>query len=213
MVRSSNYSPILYGITDLYKSYWWSLTDGRKWMVRYHRTKYHVDKKTFNAILEDFNNALIRGKMIEKGIAIRIPFFGELVFGKYKPKVWYDDKGRLRKDRLPVDWEKTYKLWREQYPGLTDKELEGIKGKKAVYNLNAHTDGYRFKLYWFRGRCHVVNNSAYRFTLMRKHQRYLAKLAKEPENGIDFREIDYTKFKKRRKYERVHRTQEEVGGK
>lgn len=213
MGNFSGYSPIVYGFMDMYKSYFWSLTDGRKWMVRYHRTKYHVDKKTFKGIITDFNKALIQGKLIEKGIAIKIPFFGEMVYGKYKPKVWYDKKGRLRKDKLPIDWGKTYKMWNEDHPGMTREELRTIKGKKVVYNMNTHSDGYRFKLYWFRGRCSVVNNTAYKFRLVRKHKRHLGDLAMDPSNGIDFREIDFSKYKKRRKHEHLHKATEKVGEK
>jgi len=107
----------------------------------------------------------------------------------------------LRKDRLPVDWPKTYAMWSKQYPGLTWGEIKKTLGKKkVVYNLNAHTDGYRFKFYWFRGKCKVVNNTAYGMRLYRPHLKYLAERAFEPENGIDFREIDFSKYKKRRKH-------------
>jgi len=182
-------------------------------MSRYHKTKYHVDYKTFMGIVKDYNNAIVRGRMIERGIGLRIPFFGEIVFGKYKPKVWYDESGRLRKDRLPIDWGKTYKMWHADHPGMTRTELESIPGKEVIYNLNYHTDGYRFKMFWFKGRCKVTNNTAYQFRLMRIHQRYLAKLAMDPANGIDFREIDFSKYKKRKKHERVHRAQRKVGEK
>ena len=177
---------IYYGRRDVYKAYWWSLTGGRKWMVRYHKTKYHVPYNIFKGIVGDFNEAVIRGEMIDKGLSFKIPHFGEIMYRKYKPKIWYDDKGVLRKDKLPVDWPKTWALWAKMYPGLTKAELKQTHNKKVVYNMNAHTDGYRFKFFWFKGRCRVVNSTAYSLRLPRVHNRYLAKRAKDPENGIDF---------------------------
>ena len=195
---------------DVFKNYIWSLTGGRKWMSRYHKTKYNVDYKTFNAILTEFNDAIIKGKVIDKGIAFKMPFFGEIVFGKYKPKIWYDDNGRLRHDRLPVDWTKSWEIWEKDHPGLTRNELNKVPGKKVVYNLNAHSDGYRFKFYWFRGKCKVVNNTAYRFRLYDPHMDYLGKMAQDPENGIDFREIHITKKKKYRRYDRTPKSESSV---
>jgi len=170
----------------MYKAYWWSLSGGRKWMCRYHRTSSHVDRRVFRSIIGDFNNAVIRGRVIDKGIAFKIPRFGEMVFRKYKPKVWYDKNGTLRKDRLPIDWEKTWAMWFSDNPGKTKKEIEDVPGRKVLYNMNTHSDGYRFKFFWFKGKCMVVNNTAYVFRLKRGHNRYLAQRAKDPSNGIDW---------------------------
>ena len=67
-----------------------------------------------------------------------------------------------------VDWDKTKKLWKTQYPDLTATEISLIKNKELVYILNEHTEGKVIHWHWEKYRCNIKNKSAYRIKLNRK---------------------------------------------
>lgn len=77
-------------------------------------------------------NQLLRDYILESGDKVKLFWgFGSLAISKKKPKKTKEYQGKTYIN-LPPDWKKT-------------KENDG----KMTYHLNAHTDGYKFKWYWF----------------------------------------------------------------
>jgi len=107
--------------------------------------------------------------ILETGEKNKIPFgFGGLSINKKKSKRTKEWNGKTYIN-LPIDWQKTKK--------------EG----KIIYNLNYHTDGYRYRWVWFKEYCHFYGSDLYVFKPSRELSKKLASYLKNP--NADYKEI------------------------
>lgn len=107
-------------------------------------------------------NEMIMNYVIDTGERFKLPFgFGDISIDKWKPKRFKEYNGK-KYINLPIDWQKTRK--------------EG----KWIYNLNAHTDGYRFGWKWFKSTAKFQSANCYTFKPARKHSRKLGECLKKP---------------------------------
>lgn len=103
----------------------------QKFCEQHPKTK--ITFKQFKDIIYLWNSNLMN-YVLETGEKVKIPYgFGGLSINKKKTKRYFEDNNTGKKHCiLPVDWKRT-------------KE----EGKK-IYLLNNHTDGYRYKWFWFK---------------------------------------------------------------
>lgn len=112
-------------------------------------------------IIYTFNYAL-RDHILETGDRCKLPWgFGTLSIEKRKVKKFIVHNGK-EYIALPIDWPKSRKLG------------------KRVYHLNAHTDGYRYKWYWFRADSRLYQSEIWVFKPSRVSSRKLAEYLKRP---------------------------------
>lgn len=78
---------------------------------------------------------------------------GDLYVVKTKRKVYINENGDLI-NNLPIDHNKTIKLWNEN---------PEMRGKTFIRHINTHSDGYLFKLKYDKFRFSVKNKSVYLF--------------------------------------------------
>jgi hypothetical protein len=67
------------------------------------------------------------------------------------------EKIDYNKDRLPIDWQLT------------------TQTGKVIYNLNEHSEGYKYELKWNKKVCMFQNNYLYQLVYTRTNKRKLAK--------------------------------------
>jgi len=148
---------------------------------KYYRTnsvlKVKVTRATYSQILRDVNLDIM-DLMIKDSFEFRMPHkLGYLRVKKFKTSIKIKD-GKLVKNKMPIDWKKTWDYWQKLFPGKTKSEIKGIKGKILVKSLNTHTDGYSMKWYWDKNTCIVRNKSVYMFKAVRggvKNDKYYGK--------------------------------------
>ena len=155
-----------YGIKDFYRYY-----------------KNNADNplpyKTFVSIWKEAAKAIMR-LVIYRNHDFSVPArLGSFGIRKLKVKIQVSEDGTVNKNNLAVDYKASWKKWMEQYPGKTAKEIAKIPGKKPVYHLNKHTDGYRFKFIWDKFTCNVKNQSLYSLKITRTNKQELVKAVKK----------------------------------
>lgn len=102
-----------------------------------------ISKQKWAAVVRGFNESII-DYILETGEKVRLPWgVGALSVSKFKPRRTKIFEGK-EYINLAVDWAATKRLG------------------KRTYHLNAHTDGNRFKWYWFRKDC-MIDFSPVRF--------------------------------------------------
>lgn len=138
-----------FGLADIYKYY----LDNNK------RT---VDKALFRTICKEFNTKALDG-VIYDGTDLNLGArLGSIRIRKFNNKPKLNEDGELA-NKFSVNWPATHIRWKELYPDKTDEEILAMKGKRVVYHLNEHTDGWVMKWHWDKITCNVPNQSAYRF--------------------------------------------------
>ncbi len=109
--------------------------------VKNRKEKHKVDLITYRAIMDEFNQEVIR-LIIEDGFQWDIPNrFGMLyIVGKRN----YQDieYAAHKKNKLNVNWQLTNKYWAEN--------KEARDKKIFILYENYHTDGYIYKIAWDR---------------------------------------------------------------
>lgn len=129
--------------------------------------KFIADNPTLSISFEKWKeviytfNELFRDYVLESGEKAKLPFgLGSFAISKKKPKRYKTHEGK-EYINLPVDWAKTRKA-----------------GKK-IYHLNTHTDGCRFKWFWFPTESRIYQVHIWNFkpsrTSSRKIKEYLTK--------------------------------------
>ena len=127
----------------------------------------------FAKILRVFNENRIN-LVIMENIEFHMPFrTGSIRVKKKEVKIKIKDNGDVDKRNLSINWKKTKEYWMKQYPNLTSEEIKEIPNKKLIYELNEHTDGFRFIYYWDKITCNIKNQSAYSFTATRTNKEKL----------------------------------------
>lgn len=101
-------------------------------------------------IIYHFNEGF-RDYILETGNSAKLPYgFGDFCVAKKKRKKMYTDKVTGEKYiNLPIDWKKT-------------KEAG-----EYVYHFNSSTEGYTFKIYWFRSSARFKYSECWSFKPLR----------------------------------------------
>lgn len=136
--------------------------------------RFCIENSEVNISFETWKNiqysymSLFMKDILESGEKKKIPFgLGALSINKKKSKRTKEYNGKTYIN-LPIDWQKTKK--------------EG----KVIYNLNYHTDGYRYRWLWFKEYCHFFHSDLYVFKPSRELSRTLAVYLKKP--NADYKE-------------------------
>jgi len=148
---------------------------------------YDITYSKWCQINEEINDSIIIN-MINTGNEVRVPHLGYFRVIKYKPNITLDENGELVLKTVPVNYKETLKLWEKLYPNMSSEEVSEIKNKPLVYLENKHTRGYRCKFKWKKGKCKVKNKTYYGFFTIRKYNRLLNTVLKDPNFKGDFYE-------------------------
>jgi hypothetical protein len=150
--------------------------------------KKNIPQRIHGLILRDFGIAVLN-LILYKNFEFRFPYkLGYLVLRKIKKTPKLTPEGKFDKKSLPIDFGSSYKLWLQQYPGLSRAEINKIPNKKHVYHLNEHSDGYMFKFFWDKKGSSVKNHRIYTFKLTKPMSGYAGKVIKENPQ-LDFYEV------------------------
>ena len=115
-----------------------------------------------------------------------MPFrLGTLSIKKNKLRLHVKD-GKLEKNKLIIDWEKCWDYWHNEYPGKSRKEINAIKEKVVIYNINEHTNGYIMRWKWDKSTCNVHNQTVYSFRPTKRNRLALAAWIKSEERENDY---------------------------
>lgn len=173
---------IKYGMGDYYNYYainnFKEYSEEKKRTVIYKNSKYFVDRATFSKIISDFNKAVCE-EVLYENFEYKLPArMGEISIKKYKPKIEFDENGKLKSRTLPVDWKATNELW--------NNNPEAKEQKKLVRFLNDHTNGFISKWYYVKNYANYKYKSGYVFKASRTNKRELAKILKDEDLKIDY---------------------------
>lgn len=132
-----------YGVYDAYK-----YIRKNKWFD----IGQSITEHQFYSIIRGINN-LLADSMLE-GKDIHLPYkMGVLEVRKYDAKIAFVD-GKL-KTNLPIDWDKTLKLWSEDEKAYEERTLIKMEEKEI------------FKVYYNKFRADYNNKSFYEFAINR----------------------------------------------
>lgn len=107
-------------------------------------------------------NELFRDYILDTGEKAKLPWgLGSFAISKKKPKKFKEFEGK-QYINLPVDWAKTKKA-----------------GKK-IYHLNNHSDGYRFKWFWFPREARIYQVEIWNFKPSRVSSRKITEYINKP---------------------------------
>jgi hypothetical protein len=144
-----------YGVYDAYKYY------------RKNKPKdkqYILTESQYFTIIRKINNLLIES-LLEGNDIILPSRLGKIELRKYKAKVIWD--GKQVKTNLPIDWDKTLKLWYEDIESYKNKVLIKMEEK----NL--------YKLCYNKRSAEYINKSFYQFNFNREFKIKLKNKIKE----------------------------------
>ena len=144
-----------YGVYDGFKYY-------RKNRPKEH--KYVLTESQYFSIIRRVNELL--GEALINGEDVTLPYrLGRLEIRKYEARITTD--GKKVRTNLPIDWDRTLKLWYEDKESYKNKTL--IKAEeKEIY-----------KIYYNRNVAEYKNKSFYTFSLNRNLKRKLKQNIKD----------------------------------
>lgn len=138
-----------YGIYDGYKYY-------RRNKPKEH--KYVLTESQYFFITRRVNKLL--GELLINGEDIILPYrLGRLEIRKYEAKITTDDK--KIKTNLPIDWDRTLKLWYEDKESYKNKTLVKVEEKEI------------YKIYYNRIIAEYKNKSFFQFNVNRELKKEL----------------------------------------
>ena len=155
--------------------------DGYKFFRKtgYGNSKYKLTESQYFSITRKVNDLLAAELIV--GEEITLPHrMGRLEIRKSKGEVRLDAKGNLVTN-LPIDWDKTLKLWYEDTNSFANKTLVRLEEKEI------------FKVYYNRGKANYANKSFYEFNVNRE-------LKKRLKQSIKDRKIEAMYLDKNRRY-------------
>lgn len=118
----------------------------------------------FYTIVRKVNNYL--AEELINGNDVTLPYnMGRLELRKSKPKIGIKN-GKI-KTNLPIDWDRTLKLWCEDKESFENKTLIKMEEKEI------------FKVYYNKLKCDFNNQSFYEFTINRDIKKRLKQKIKE----------------------------------
>jgi hypothetical protein len=131
-------------------------------------------------------NTKISDIIIKESFDFRMPGnLGMLTIRKSKVKIYVED-GKLQKNKMIIDWEKSWDYWHKEYPGKTRKEINAIPNKLSIYNMNEHTNGYIMGWHWDKTICSLPNQTVYYFKPTKRNRLALAAWIKSDEKENDY---------------------------
>ena len=144
-----------YGIYDGYKFY-------RKNKPK--DPKYVLTESQYFAITRKVNEFLIEA--LSKGEDVILPFrLGRIEVRKYESRITWD--GKKVKSNLPIDWDRTLKLWYEDEEAYKNKTLVKVEEKEI------------FKVYYNKHLADYNNQVFYEFNINRELKKRLKQRIKE----------------------------------
>ena len=125
----------------------------------------YVDIRTYLHIFQLFIKFLIIKAFEGHDIVLpaRLGYIG-IRGSKIKPRI--DNEGNVK--GLAPNWRETKELW--------NRNPEAKERKELVYCFNEHTNGYRYKLVWFKKNYIFINKNIYSFKLSRENKRTMMKM-------------------------------------
>ena len=117
----------------------------------------YVTYNEYRDIVSIFYKGIVNG-VVTEGRTFHMPF---MLGDTYVEKTKLDYN-----NRLPIDWDLTSKTG------------------KVIYNLNEHSQGYKYEIKWNKKVCVFNNNYLYRLVYTRSNKRLLAK-------NIKTKKLDY----------------------
>jgi hypothetical protein len=171
---------------------WDSYKDFRN---RYKLVYPEIDRKKYVDLCHLINITL-SDKIIKESFEFRMPArLGTISIRKNKIKIKVKD-GKLEKNKMIVDWKKTWDYWNSEYPNKTRKEIAQIRDKVTIYNMNEHTNGYVMGWRWDKSTCNVNNQTVYVFRPTKRNRLELARWIKSDDRENDFYLYNDRKWKK-----------------
>lgn len=144
-----------YGVYDGFKFY-------RKNRPKEH--KYVLTESQYFSIIRKVNELL--GEALINGADINLPHrLGRLEVRKYEAKITID--GEKVRTNLPIDWDRTLKLWYEDEESYKNKTLIKVEEKEI------------FKVYYNKNIADYTNKTFYQFDINRELKRRLKQNIKE----------------------------------
>jgi len=166
-----------------------------------------VDRKKYVDICHIINTSL-SDKMIKESLEFRMPArLGVLSVKKSKVKIKVKD-GKLEKNKMIIDWGKTWEYWGQEYPGLSRKEVNATEGKVVIYNMNEHTNGYVMRWKWDKTTAMVTNQTVYKFKPTKRNRLELGAWIKSDERENDYFLINKLNSTRIRKMSESHPEEE-----
>lgn len=131
----------------------------------------------FYSIVRGVNDLLADN--LANGIEVVFPYrMGKIEVRKHNAYIYFDEKGNL-KTNLPIDWDRTLRLWCEDKKSMESKILVRHE-KKEIY-----------KVYYNKFKCNYPNSSFYEFNVNRSIKKRLKQNIRE--GNIDAYFINYGK--------------------
>lgn len=132
-----------------------------------------ISEHDFYSIIRTVNNLL--ADFLSKGHDVNLPCqMGRLEIRKYDAKITLQE-GKIFTN-LPIDWDKTLKLWSEDEDAYQKRTLVKMEEKEI------------FKAYYNRGKANYTNKSFFAFDVNRELKKKLKKNIKE--RRIDAYKLD-----------------------
>ena len=144
-----------YGVYDGFKYY-------RKNKPKEH--KYVLTESQYFSIIRRVNELL--GESLINGEDVTLPYrLGRLEIRKYEARITTD--GKKVRTNLPIDWDRTLKLWYEDKESYKNKTLIKVEEKEI------------YKVYYNRNVAEFTNKAFYQFDVNRELKRRLKQNIKE----------------------------------
>lgn len=123
--------------------------------------EHRISFKKWKEVLRTFNESF-RDYILETGDRCKLPYgFGDFSISKKKTRRFRTTADGNEVIALPIDWQKTKQ-----------------KGKR-IFLFNDHTDGYRFRWYWFKSGLRLLGGKYLAFKPARTSSRKLAEYLKK----------------------------------
>jgi len=160
--------------------------------------QYDTKRKDYIRICYEINKKLSE-RIIKESLELKLPYkLGTLSIKKQKIKILVKD-GQLKKNKMIVDWEKSWEMWKADNPTLTRKEIMDLPNKTVVYNMNQHTNGYIFSWVWDKllSSDNLYNLRFYKFKPTKQNRLDLKDWLKSDDRENDYYVIKKAYYEKR----------------
>jgi nucleoid DNA-binding protein len=122
--------------------------------------KDRVTKVMYTKILNDIIDSLTTA-VVDESLEIRIPHIGKFRVIERKMKIVNNDGKINYKNK--VDWKRTWELWRQQNPTLSDDDILLVKDKTLLIYENKHSPDLYYSIKWDNFTINLANKECYKF--------------------------------------------------
>lgn len=150
-------------------------------LYKYVKKEYelNIPQAEFTKMLEEIISHIMN-KILYYGHEYNIPHkLGHLRIKRNKNKFELDESGKVKTNKLKINYKESWNLWRTLYPNKTDEEIADIPNKKLIYYLNDNSHGYYNKFYWDKRSCIVRFHSIYKLEINREWKKILHLLSEQ----------------------------------